>query len=56
VRFVDPLDGTVTLGGDDLRRMLLDDVHRRIGLVDDDPSVFSSSLLENLRLARPRVP
>ena len=55
VRFVDPVEGSVRIGGVDARRMRLDDVHRRVGLVDDDPYVFSSSVLENVRLARPEA-
>jgi ATP-binding cassette subfamily C protein CydCD len=53
VRFLDPQQGAVQLGGTDLRDLDLDDVHRLVGLVDDDPHVFSSSLVENVRLARP---
>lgn len=53
VRFVDPVSGEVLLGGTDLRRLALDDVRRRVGLVDDDPHVFASSVAENVRLARP---
>lgn len=53
VRFVDPVRGEVRLGGTDLRRLSLDDVRRRVGLVDDDPHVFASTVAENVRLARP---
>lgn len=53
VRFIDPVTGEVLLGGTDLRRLALDDVRRRVGLVDDDPHVFASSVAENVRLARP---
>jgi ATP-binding cassette, subfamily C, bacterial CydCD len=53
VRFVDPLGGEVLLGGTDLRRLALDDVRRTVGLVDDDPHVFASTVVENVRLARP---
>ena len=53
VRFVDPLSGQVRVDGTDLRRLHLDEVHRLVGLVDDDPYVFASSVLENVRLARP---
>ena len=53
VRFVDPVSGTVLLGDSDLRRLALDDIRRTVGLVDDDPHVFSSTLAENVRLARP---
>ncbi|MBC2934329.1 thiol reductant ABC exporter subunit CydD [Nocardioides sp. zg-1228] len=53
VRFIDPLAGEVMLGGTDLRRLALHDVRRRVGLVDDDPHVFASTVAENVRLARP---
>ena len=53
VRFVDPLDGSLHLGGTPLETLALDDVRREVGLVDDDPHVFASTLAENVRLARP---
>ena len=53
VRFIDPVSGAVLLGGTDLRRLALDDVRRTVGLVDDDPHVFASTVAENVRLARP---
>ncbi|PKH41258.1 ATP-binding cassette, subfamily C, CydCD [Nocardioides alpinus] len=53
VRFIDPVSGGVLLGGTDLRRLALDDVRRTVGLVDDDPHVFASTVAENVRLARP---
>ena len=53
LRFLDPVSGTVTHGGVDLRDLALDDVRRLTGLVDDDPHVFATTLAENVRLARP---
>lgn len=53
LRFIDPMAGRATLGGRDLRELRLDDVRAAIGLVDDDPHVFGSTLAENIRLARP---
>lgn len=53
LRFLDPTSGAVTVDGVDLRRLPLDDVRRTVGLVDDDPHIFASTLRENLRLARP---
>jgi ATP-binding cassette subfamily C protein CydCD len=53
LRFLDPHRGSVELGGADLRTLALDDVRRSVGLVDDDPYVFASTLVENVRLARP---
>ncbi len=53
LRFVDPSAGRVELAAQDLRSLALHDVRAAVGLLDDDPHVFSSSLLENVRLARP---
>ncbi len=57
VRFLDPSRGSAHLAGShderDLRALRLDDVRRLVGLVDDDPHVFASTIAENVRLARP---
>lgn len=53
LRFLDPARGEIVLGGADLRDLSLDDVRGTIGIVDDDPHVFATTLAENVRLARP---
>ncbi|QBX54491.1 thiol reductant ABC exporter subunit CydD [Nocardioides seonyuensis] len=53
MRFLDPSAGAYVLGGTDARDLLLDDTRTIVGLVDDDPYVFASSVVENVRLARP---
>jgi ATP-binding cassette subfamily C protein CydCD len=53
VRFLDPTAGTVTLGRRDVRELATDDLRGVVTLVDDDPHVFASTVLENVRLARP---
>lgn len=53
LRFLDPVAGAVRLGGTATTRLTPDDVRRVVGLVDDDPHVFASTLVENVRLARP---
>jgi ATP-binding cassette, subfamily C, bacterial CydCD len=53
IRFLDPRRGALLLSGVDLRALALDDVRRDVGLVDDDPYVFASTLAANVRLARP---
>jgi ATP-binding cassette subfamily C protein CydCD len=53
VRFLDPCRGSVRLGGVSLRRLSLENVRGTVGLVDDDPHVFATTVAENLRLARP---
>ncbi|GAA0970718.1 thiol reductant ABC exporter subunit CydD [Nocardioides aquaticus] len=53
IRFLDPSAGQVTLGGAPLPGLALDEVRHQVGLVDDDPHVFATTLVENVRLARP---
>ncbi len=55
VRFVDPVSGVLRLDGVDLACLALDDVRRTVGYVDDDPHVFATTLVENIRLARPEA-
>jgi len=53
LRFLDPRGGDVRLGSAPLPRLALAEVRRTVGLVDDDPHVFASTVVENIRLARP---
>jgi len=53
VRHLDPISGSYRLGGVDAARIGSAEVRRHVGLVDDDPYVFASSVRENLRLAAP---
>ena len=53
LRFLDPTDGVVTLGGVATDLLALDDLRSVVGLVDDDPHVFGTTVVENIRLARP---
>lgn len=55
VRHLVPLEGTYRLGGQDTQLLGSAEVRRHVGLVDDDPYVFASSVRENLRLARPEA-
>ncbi|MCR6033605.1 thiol reductant ABC exporter subunit CydD [Nocardioides sp. zg-579] len=53
LRFLDPAAGAIRLGGARTTDVAPDDVRRLVGLVDDDPHVFASTLVENVRFARP---
>jgi ATP-binding cassette, subfamily C, bacterial CydC len=53
VRFLDPVAGRVTLGGTDLRDLAQADVRRAVTLAEQDAHLFSTSIVENVRLARP---
>jgi ATP-binding cassette subfamily C protein CydCD len=55
VRFLDPVSGVVRHGDVDLRDLSLDEVRQFTGYVDDDPHVFATTLVENVRLARPEA-
>lgn len=53
MRFYDPVDGAVRINGHDLRSWNLRDLRSRIGLVMQDPSIFSGTIRENILLGRP---
>ncbi|MCX5012822.1 thiol reductant ABC exporter subunit CydD [Streptomyces sp. NBC_00555] len=52
LRFLDPREGTYTLGGTDACALDGDDVRALVGLCAQDAHLFDSSVRENLRLAR----
>ncbi|MEE1891134.1 ABC transporter ATP-binding protein [Pseudomonas carassii] len=52
-RFYDVQRGAVKLDGIDLRELAQHDLRRNVGVVLQDNVLFSGSLLDNLRLARP---
>lgn len=53
VRFRDPTAGEIRLGGVPLGEIGLDALRRRFAVVAQDPHLFSTTIAENLRLARP---
>ena len=53
MRFDDPDQGSVTLGGVSLRDLPYDALAAHIGYVPQDPLVFSGTLGENIGLGRP---
>jgi thiol reductant ABC exporter CydC subunit len=53
LRFLDPEAGRVTLAGRDLREYAQEDVRRMIAVAGQDSYLFSTSIRENVRLARP---
>jgi thiol reductant ABC exporter CydC subunit len=52
VRFLDPEAGRVTIGGRDLRDYRQEDVRRAIAVAAQDSHLFSTTILENVRLGR----
>ncbi|MEM8589964.1 MAG: ABC transporter transmembrane domain-containing protein [Pseudomonadota bacterium] len=53
LRFYDPDDGVIRMDGVDLRTADPAEVRSRIGLVPQDPAIFSASVAENIRYGRP---
>jgi ATP-binding cassette, subfamily C, bacterial CydC len=53
VRFRDPAEGTVTLGGVDVRDAAQDDLRASVCLGSQEAHLFAGTLAENLALARP---
>jgi ATP-binding cassette, subfamily C, bacterial CydC len=53
LRFLDPEAGRVLLDGRDLRDYRQEDVRRAIAVAGQDAHLFSTSIRENVRLARP---
>jgi ATP-binding cassette, subfamily C, bacterial CydC len=55
LRFLDPQAGRVTLAGRDLCEYRQEDVRRAIAVAGQDSHLFSASIRENVRLARPEA-
>jgi ABC-type multidrug transport system fused ATPase/permease subunit len=52
-RFYDPADGAVRVDGHDLREVDLTSYRRQLGVVLQDPFLFSGTIADNIRFARP---
>jgi ATP-binding cassette subfamily C protein CydCD len=55
VRFADPQEGRVTLGGVDVRELSGDALRGAVRLAGQDAHLFNTSIRENVRLARPEA-
>jgi ATP-binding cassette subfamily B protein len=54
-RFFDVSEGSITLGGIDIRHMRKTDLMKRISFVFQDSKLLKTSILENVRLGRPEA-
>ncbi len=54
-RFYDATEGRVLLDGHDVRDLKLNDLRRHIGIVLQDPFLFSQSISENIAYGRPNA-
>jgi len=54
-RFYDPDEGAVRMDGTDLRDVQLRSVRRQLGVVLQDPFLFSGTIADNIRFANPEA-
>jgi ABC-type multidrug transport system fused ATPase/permease subunit len=54
-RLYDPTGGRVLVDGQDVRELQLADLRSHIGIVTQDPFLFSISIRENIRFGRPQA-
>jgi ATP-binding cassette subfamily B protein len=52
-RFYEFQEGQLLIDGQDIRRLYLEDYRRRLGLVPQEPFLFSGSVGDNIRYAKP---
>jgi len=55
LRFHDPQSGTIRLDGVPLQQLALADLRGRIAIVPQEPVIFSSSAMDNIRYGRPEA-
>lgn len=55
LRFYDPINGAVALGGHDLKKILQYDLRENMAFVGQSPNLFNKTLLENIRVGRPEA-
>ncbi|KAI4792412.1 hypothetical protein KUCAC02_033401 [Chaenocephalus aceratus] len=54
-RFYDPKRGTVTLDGHDIRTLNTQWLRSLIGIVEQEPALFATTIAENIKFGRPGV-
>jgi ABC-type multidrug transport system fused ATPase/permease subunit len=52
-RFYDPTEGGITVDGHDLRKVKIESLRRQMGIVLQDPFLFSGTIMDNIRYSRP---
>jgi len=53
MRFYDPLSGRITIDGIDIRDTRITDLRAHIGIVPQDPVIFSTNAWDNIRCGKP---
>jgi subfamily B ATP-binding cassette protein MsbA len=53
MRFFDPISGIITIDGIDLRKLSFESLRKNIGLVDQEPLLFRTSIFDNIAYSWP---
>jgi ABC-type multidrug transport system fused ATPase/permease subunit len=51
-RFYEPQKGTITVDGTDVRKVTLNSLHRQMGVVLQEPFLFSGTIVENIKYGK----
>lgn len=54
-RFYDVREGSITIDGIDIRTLPGETLHRMVGIVQQEPFLFSGSIIDNVRLFNPDI-
>ncbi|KAK0739672.1 P-loop containing nucleoside triphosphate hydrolase protein [Apiosordaria backusii] len=55
LRFYNPTSGSITINGVDISKMNVKSLRRRIGMVSQEPVLFSGTIAENISYGRPNA-
>ncbi|OIW29850.1 hypothetical protein CONLIGDRAFT_631922 [Coniochaeta ligniaria NRRL 30616] len=55
LRFYNPTEGTITINGVDIAKMNVKSLRRRIGMVAQEPVLFSGTVAENIAYGKPQA-
>ncbi|KAK3327935.1 P-loop containing nucleoside triphosphate hydrolase protein [Cercophora scortea] len=55
LRFYNPTEGTITINGVDIAKMNVKSLRRRIGMVSQEPVLFSGTIAENISYGKPQA-
>jgi ATP-binding cassette subfamily B multidrug efflux pump len=54
-RFYDPTEGRILIDGNDLRSVKIESLRTQMGIVLQDPFLFSGTIMDNIRYSRPKA-
>ena len=55
LRFYTPIEGSITIDGTDISKMNIKQLRRKIGVVSQEPVLFSGSIADNISYAKPKA-